>query len=48
MHLCCFEAFLGKIHREFFFLDIKETISETGTEILRKFVFLTKFEKTKF
>ena len=29
-----------EIRREFFILDIKVTISETITEILRKFVFL--------
>ena len=34
----------GEIHRELFFLDIKVTISETSTEILRKFLFLTMFE----
>ena len=42
MPLCCFEAFLGNIEN---FLDIKVTISETSTEILRKFVFLTMFER---
>ena len=40
-----FEAFFLVIHRELFFLDIKVTIAETRTEILRKFVFLTMFEK---
>ena len=45
MPFCCFEAFLEEIHREPFFLDIKVTISETSTEILRKFVFLTMFVK---
>ena len=35
----------GGIHREIFFLDIKVTISETSTEILRKLVFLNIFEK---
>ena len=38
---------LGEIHRELFFLDIKVTISETITEKLRKFVFLTMFESGK-
>ena len=36
---------LGEIHRELFFLDTKVTISERSTEKLRKFVFLTKFER---
>ena len=39
-----FLRILGEIHREPFFLDIKVTISEKSTEILRKFVFLTMFE----
>ena len=30
-----------------FFLNIKVTKSETSTEILRKFVFLTMFERDK-
>ena len=34
-----------EIHRELFFLDIKVTILQSSTEILRKFVFLTMFEK---
>ena len=34
-----------EIHRELFFLDIKVTISETSTDKLKKFVFLTMFEK---
>ena len=33
-----------EIHRELFFFDIKVKISETSTDILRKFVFLTIFE----
>ena len=37
----------GGIHRELFFLDIKVAISETSTEILRKLVFVTMFEKRK-
>ena len=36
-----------KIHRELFFLDIKMTTSETNTDIFRKFVFLTLFERGK-
>ena len=40
-----FWSILGEIHRELFFLDIKVTTSKTRTEILRKFVFLTIFEK---
>ena len=46
MPFCCFEAFLGGNLRELFFLDIKVTIAETSTKILRKFVFLTNFERT--
>ena len=42
-----FWGLFGKIHRELFFLDIKVTIPETSTEILRKFVFLTMFERGK-
>ena len=38
-----FLSILGEILRELFFLDIKVTISETSTEILWKFVFLTMF-----
>ena len=37
----------GEIHRELFFLDIKVTISQSSTEILRKFVFLTRYERGK-
>ena len=40
-----FWSIFGEIHRELFFLDIKVTISEMSTEILRKYVFLTMFEK---
>ena len=36
------------IHRELFYLDIKVTISEISTEIIRKFVFLTMFERGTF
>ena len=42
-----FWSIFGEIHRKLFFLDIKVTISETSTEILRKYVFLTMFEKEK-
>ena len=42
-----FCSIFGEIHGEYFFLDIKVIISETRTEILRKFVFLTMFEKGK-
>ena len=41
-----FLLFWGEIHREHFFLDKNVSISETGTEILRKFVFLSMFERT--
>ena len=34
-----FWSIFGEIHREYFFLDIKVTISETSTEIPRKFFF---------
>ena len=39
-----FWSTFGEILRELFYLDIKVTISEPRTEILRKFVFLTFFE----
>ena len=42
-----FWSIFGEIQRKLFFLDIKVTISETSTEILRKYVFLTMFEKEK-
>ena len=42
-----FWSLLGEIHRILFFLDIKVTISETSTEIRRKFIFLTMFEMGK-
>ena len=42
-----FWSIFEKIQRELFFLDIKVTISETKSEILRKFVFLTMFERGK-
>ena len=42
-----FWSILGEIHRELLFLVQKVTISEKSTEILRKFVFLNKFEKGK-
>ena len=37
----------GEIYRELFFLDIIVTVSEKSTEILKKFVFLTMFERGK-
>ena len=40
-----FWSIFGEIHRELFFLGIRVTIAETRTEKLRKFVFLTMFEK---
>ena len=40
-------SILGEIRRELFFLYIKVTISETSTVILRKFVFITMFERVK-
>ena len=40
-----FWSIFVEIHREIFFLVKKVTISETSTEILRKFVILTMFEK---
>ena len=43
-----FLNFFWENHREHFFLDIKLTISETSNEILRKFVFLTMFERGKY
>ena len=45
--LCVVLKHFFEIHRELFFLDIKVTISETSTELLRKFVFLTIFERDK-
>ncbi len=42
-----FWSIFGEIHRKRFFLDIKVNISETSTEILRKFAFLTMFERGK-
>ena len=42
-----FWSIFEKIERELFFLDIKVTISETKTEVLRNFVFLTMFERGK-
>ena len=40
-----FISILGEIHRELRFLVKKVTISEMSTEILRKFVFVTRFER---
>ena len=45
MLFCSFEAFSGKFTENFSFYSKKVTISERGTETLRKFVFLNKFEK---
>ena len=45
MLFCCFDAILGGIHRELLFLVKKVTISEKKLEILKKFVFLTIFER---
>ena len=42
-----FCSILGEIQRELLFLVRKVTITETSTEIFRKFVFLTMFEKGK-
>ena len=42
-----FCSIFGEIIRELFFLDIKLTISEKSTKRLRKFVFLTMFERGK-
>ena len=44
MLFCCFEAFWGKFTKNSLLVK-KVTISERSTEILRKFVFLNKFEK---
>ena len=38
-----FWSIFGEIYWELYFLDIKVNISETRTEIVRKFVFLTIF-----
>ncbi len=40
-----FWSIFQDIHRELFILVKKVTISETSSDILRKFVFLTMFEK---
>ena len=42
-----FWSIFWEIHRELLFLVQKLTISEKSPEILRKFVFLNKFEKVK-
>ena len=44
MLFCCFVAFWGNSQRTSL-TSQKKKISETSTEILRKFVFLTMFEK---
>ena len=43
-----FLNFLGEIHREHFFIDIKVTISETSTEILRIFFFLPCLKRANY
>ena len=40
-----FWSIFGEVHWKLLFLVKKVTISERSTEILRKFVFLNKFEK---
>ena len=45
--LSVFWSIFVEIHTELFFLDIKVAISEMSTEILKKFVFLTIFERGK-
>ena len=40
-----FRSIFGEIHQKILFLVKKLIISERSTEILRKFVFLYKFEK---
>ena len=40
-----FLSIFGEIHRKILFLVKKVTISERSSELLRKFVFLNKFEK---
>ena len=42
-----FFGLFGEIHRKCLFLVQKVTISEISSEILRRFVFLNKFEKGK-
>ena len=42
-----FCSIFEKIPGKPFFLDIKVTISETSTKKIRKFVFLTMFERGK-
>ena len=43
-----FRSVFAEIHGEDFFLNIKLTISETSTEILRKYFFLSMFERIKY
>ena len=38
----------GEIHRENFFIDIKVTISETSTEILRNYFFLPCLKRANY
>ncbi len=42
-----FLSIFGEIHKELLFLNQKVTISEKCTEMIRKFVFLNKFERGK-
>ena len=48
MPFCFFWSIFEEIQREILFLDLKEINSEMGIEILRKFAFLSMFEKDKF
>ena len=43
-----FWSIFGEIHRKLFFLNIKVTIAETSTEIFKKFIFLTIFERCNY
>ena len=43
-----FRSVFGEILAELFFLNKKLTISETSTEILRKYFFLSFFERGKY
>ena len=40
MPFCCFEAFLGEIHRELFFLDIKVTSQKRALKYSESLFFL--------
>ena len=43
-----FWSSFGEIHSKLLFLEIKVTTSETSTEIVRMFVFLTMYERGKY